>query len=162
MLKPCANLVSLSVGCSAGNELADCSGLIVIKLAALYWPSWVALNILNWACFPPFRLKDKWKTILHMGGIALKLFAKEKHFYRCQDGRVVKGARLKIIRWLSDINGGRIWVFWSPSGGVGSNPTLGIIWILSHQKTAILSSSDAHLFVFTGASSWCNSSFTNI
>ena len=64
----------------------------------------------------------------------LELFAKGKQSYRCQDGRVVKSARLKVISWLSNSNSARIWVFWSPGGGVGSNPTHGIFWLLSHQK----------------------------
>ena len=80
---------------------------------------------------------------------------------RCQDGPVVEGARLKVISWLRDGFRGRVWVFWSPSGGVGSNPTPGMFSILSYRKTGILSRTDAHKFAFTPAGTWYNSTVTN-
>ena len=68
---------------------------------------------------------------------------------RCQDGPVVEGARLKVISWLRDGFRGRVWVFWSPSGGVGSNPTPCMFSILSYRKSGIISRTDAHKFAFT-------------
>ena len=51
-----------------------------------------------------------------MEGLILEDDKGEENFQQCQDGRVVQGARLKA---LLSLPGG----FWSPNGGVGSNPT---------------------------------------
>ena len=72
-----------------------------------------------------FQVNDKWKPISTKAAL-FEGICEENAVKRCQDGRVVEGARLKIISWLRDGFKRRVWVFWSPSGGVGSNPTPGM------------------------------------
>ena len=107
-----------------------------------------------------FQVNDKWKPFSTKAAL-FEGICEEDLVKRCQDGRVVEGARLKIISWLRDGFRRRVWVFWSPSGGVGSNPTPGMFSILSYRKTGILSRTDAHMFAFTRAGTWCYSTVTN-
>ena len=53
-------------------------------------------------------------------------YCKQHHNSGCQDGRAVYGVRLKVMIYLPIKQWER--AFWSPNGGVGSNPTPDIVF----------------------------------
>ena len=100
-----------------------------------------------------FQVNDKWKPFYTKAAL-FEGICQEDPVKRCQDGRVVEGARLKVVSWLRDGFRRRVWVIGKQESSLELMPTCSPLRVQATDATLLSRTSGSSNCWLFSAKTW--------